>query len=87
MSKRAKRYNWEQLVKDYDTNYSNYSKSRYCREKGLSASSFCKWYLELGKNKTTASSFIKISKSIKAKKYFYVKLFGIKLIKLELCSV
>ena len=79
---------WENLVKDYDAHYSNKSKSWYCRERSLSASSFCKWYLKYG-NKQSSGNFVKVvvSKPVKIKKHFYVKFFGLRLIKLELLSV
>lgn len=85
MSKRTyrKQSEWKQLVEEYDTNYHTESKSSYCRQKGISATTFCKWH----KYFRETSSFIKLPKASSLRKKpqtGYLKLFGLKLIKFEL---
>ena len=80
MSGRAStRAKWQSYVKDYDRHHSSKSKSQYCRELGISATTFCKWHNHF--HKKDKGSFIRVNSS---PKYFYVKFFGIRLVKLEL---
>ena len=68
---------WKALVMEYQSKYSNQSKTSYCRKKGVSATTFCKWYREFSQE----SDFVKVDIRPKTG---YLKLFGLNLIKIEL---
>ena len=74
---------WQALVDKYDNKSIEQSKSEYCRKEGISASSFCKWYKQLSRK---SSKFINlpIARTPYQAKHFWVKVFGIKIIRLEL---
>jgi hypothetical protein len=75
------RQEWQKLVDEYD-NRNGISKTKYCQEKGVNSSSFCKWHQLLSPNR---GEFIKVKpvELYKPQKY-WLKLFGIKLLRLEL---
>jgi hypothetical protein len=77
---------WRKLVNEYDKVAGEESKSSYCRKVGVSASSFCKWHHRLSAIHTgNTSNFTRVPVTEPFKpRYFWVKLFGLKLIRLEL---
>ena len=68
---------WQSLVEEYQLKYRGKSKSSFCRKKGVSATTFCKWYKEI----KPKQDFIKVDLK---PKIGYLKLFGLNLVKFEL---
>jgi len=76
------RSEWQRLVDEYDSSEIYRSKSSYSRKVRISTSCFCKWHKLLSKK---SPNFIKVPlESRYQPKHFWVKLFGVKLIRLEL---
>lgn len=70
---------WRKIVKDYRTNHRDKSRSQYCREQGLSATTFSKWYKQF--ENLEDAKFVQVPEA--PPRRFYLKFLGLKLLKLE----
>lgn len=72
---------WRALVREYDLKHSRESKTSFCKKRGLSTTTFCKWHKEFSKE----DKFIKVASPVEGRvQTGYLKLFGLNLIKVEL---